>query len=50
MPYTKGVNYTLVIDGFIVSDNVTVKEVENIDTGFEFTDHNPVKMTFVLDE
>ena len=29
---------------------MTVKEVENIDPGFEFTDHNPVKMTFVLDE
>jgi endonuclease/exonuclease/phosphatase family metal-dependent hydrolase len=47
MPYTKGVNYTTVIDGFIVSDNVKATS-ENIDTGFEFSDHNPVKLTFQL--
>ena len=48
LPYTEGLNYTVVIDGFIVSDNVAVDEITNIDTGFEFTDHNPVKMTFTL--
>ena len=46
MPYVKGVNYTVVIDGFIVSDNIIVTEVKNIDTDFEFSDHNPVKLTF----
>lgn len=48
LPYTEGLNYTVVIDGFIVSDNVSVEGITNIDTGFEFTDHNPVKMTFTL--
>ena len=37
-----------VIDGFIVSPNVTVEEVENLDLGFENSDHNPVRMTVNL--
>ncbi len=48
MPYEKGVNYTVVIDGFIVSDNVRVDSVKNVDTGFEFSDHNPATMNFTL--
>lgn len=48
MPYKKGVNYTVVIDGFIVSDNVNVISCENIDTGFEYSDHNPSVMSFSL--
>lgn len=48
-PYEKGVNYSVVIDGFIVSDNVKVSLVNNIDTDFMYSDHNPVKMTFVLE-
>jgi len=38
--------YVLTIDGFMVSDNIEVKESEVIDTGFAYSDHNPVKMTF----
>ena len=37
-----------VIDGFIVSPNVTVEEVESLDLGFENSDHNPVRMTVRL--
>lgn len=37
-----------IIDGFIVSDNIEVQEVTNLDKGFEFTDHNPVKMVFKM--
>lgn len=48
MPYEKGVNYTVVLDGFIVSDNVEVVSVENIDTDFLYSDHNPAVMKFVL--
>ncbi|MFB0919759.1 MAG: endonuclease/exonuclease/phosphatase family protein [Oscillospiraceae bacterium] len=47
MPYEKGVNYAVVIDGFIVSDNVTASAL-NIDTDFEYSDHNPVLLTFSL--
>lgn len=46
-PYEKDVSYTLVIDGFIVSDNIKATS-ENIDTGFAFSDHNPVLMDFTL--
>lgn len=47
IPYEPGVTYTVTIDGFIVSDNVRAT-AENIDTGFEFSDHNPVKLSFEL--
>ena len=47
LPYTPGVNYTTVVDGFLVSDNVQAR-AENIDTWFAFSDHNPVKLTFTL--
>lgn len=47
IPYEKGVTYTVIVDGFIVSDNVEAL-AENIDAGFKYSDHNPVVMTFVL--
>ena len=37
-----------VIDGFIVSDNLSVDSVETLDEGFENSDHNPVKLTVTL--
>lgn len=47
IPYEKGVTYTTTVDGFIVSSNVEAS-TQNIDTGFETSDHNPVKLTFTL--
>ena len=41
-------NYSVVIDGFLVSDNVQVVNVTNIDTDFMYSDHNPVYMEFIL--
>ena len=46
-PYKKG-QYVLTIDGFLVTPNVTVVSSEVIDTKFEYSDHNPVSMTFAL--
>ena len=40
--------YVLTVDGFMVSKNVTVESAEVIDTGFRWSDHNPVKMIFTL--
>lgn len=37
-----------VIDGFIVSPNVTVSSIKTLDYDFEFSDHNPVKLNFIL--
>ena len=47
IPYKEG-NFVLVVDGFIVSDNVECIEVENVQTGFAYSDHTPVKMIFKL--
>ena len=48
IPYEEG-NFTIIVDGFIISDNVRCVEVENVVTGFEYSDHNPVVMKFVLE-
>ena len=47
IPYSED-SFTVILDGFIVSDNVTVNYVQNIDKAFKYTDHNPVVMKFVL--
>ncbi len=45
IPYEEG-NFTIIVDGFLVSENVEVKSVKNIDNGFEYSDHNPVALAF----
>lgn len=50
MAYEEGVTYTVTLDGFIISDNVTCISYENMDTGYAYSDHDPVKMVFRLDE
>lgn len=40
--------YKSVIDGFIVSQNIEIIEVTNIDNGFEYSDHQPVILKFSL--
>lgn len=42
--------YVLTVDGFMVSANITVESAGVIDTGFRWSDHNPVTMTFTLQE
>ena len=37
-----------VIDGFILSPNVQLEEVETLDLGFENSDHNPVRIQVTL--
>ena len=37
-----------IIDGFIVSSNITVDSVETVDTGFVNSDHQPVKLSITL--
>ncbi|MBQ8945768.1 MAG: endonuclease/exonuclease/phosphatase family protein [Lachnospiraceae bacterium] len=39
---------TYIIDGFIVSDNIRVDSVRVCDHGFEYSDHNPVKLEVTL--
>ena len=42
-------NYQVTVDGFIVSGNVSVLESKVVDTGFRWSDHNPVYPDFQLD-
>lgn len=45
----EGFQYYL-IDGFIVSDNITVKSIRNQDIGFKVSDHNPVLIELSLNK
>lgn len=47
VPYEAGVNLVQTIDGFIVSDNVGAT-ARTLDTGFAFSDHNPVQLRLTL--
>ncbi len=47
-PYKKGKTLTTVIDYFLLSPNIKSISIENIDLGFENSDHNPVKAVIKL--
>lgn len=47
IPYSEE-SFVVNLDGFIVSDNVEPTFVDVIDTGFLYSDHNPVEMHFKL--
>ena len=44
-----GTDFVVTIDGMIASANVKVISTETIDTGFKYSDHNPVKYEIILD-
>lgn len=46
-PYSEDTQY-YVIDGFLVSPNVTVDRVETLNYYFRYSDHNPVLLEFTL--
>ena len=48
MEYVPGVTYTVTLDGFIISDNIECLSYENVNTGYSYSDHDPVKMEFML--
>ncbi|MBQ6985764.1 MAG: endonuclease/exonuclease/phosphatase family protein [Oscillibacter sp.] len=41
-------SFTVILDGFIVSDNVQCAYTQVVDTGFLYSDHNPVILRFTL--
>lgn len=47
VPYSPE-NFVIIVDGFLVTENVEVVKVENIDNEFTYSDHNPVVLEFVL--
>ena len=48
MEYVPGETYTVTLDGFIISDNVECLSYEDIETGYSYSDHDPVYMEFKL--
>ncbi len=47
--YNPNTTYTVTLDGFIVSDNVTCTVYENVDLQYLYSDHDPVYMQFRLE-
>ena len=47
-PYAPGESFVLTVDGFLVSENVEASAAV-VDTGFAWSDHNPVLLTFRLE-
>lgn len=52
MPYNPEDEKTqyYVIDGFILSPNIKLEGIETLDKQFQYTDHNPVKLTISFQE
>ena len=48
-PYDSDETFTTVIDFFLVSPNIRVISTEGIDLDFAYSDHQPVKLEFVLE-
>lgn len=48
MEYIPGETYVVTLDGFIISDNIEMTKYEVKDTGFKYSDHQPVIMNFKL--
>ncbi len=46
-PYEEG-DFMVTVDGFIVSANVEATDARVINTGFRYSDHNPVIMKITL--
>ena len=48
-PYHEG-QLVLTVDGFLLTDNLNVISSEVIDTGFKYSDHNPVVLSFSFND
>ena len=46
-PYEEG-DFVVTVDGFIKSANIDVSKADVIQTGFKYSDHNPVYLKFIL--
>ena len=46
--YVPGENFTTIIDGFLVSPGLEIESMQTINTGFEYSDHQPVILNVKL--
>ena len=49
-PYESGKTYTTIIDFYLLSPNIELVEVKGLPNGFEYSDHQPVRMVCKLKE
>lgn len=49
-PYDAATQQEYIIDGFIVSDNITVNSVNVVPTEYEYSDHRPVRLEITLND
>jgi endonuclease/exonuclease/phosphatase family metal-dependent hydrolase len=49
-PYRRGETPTTIIDYFVVSPNISVIDVKTEDLGFQWCDHQPVRMEFMINK
>ncbi len=47
-PYKKGRTFVTMIDGYILSKNISAKKIHVHNTEFKYSDHNPVVLDFEL--
>lgn len=47
-PFEPGQSQVSLVDGFLVSSNIKILEVETIDTNFEYSHHQPISLSFEL--
>ncbi|MGL1892536.1 MAG: endonuclease/exonuclease/phosphatase family protein [Spirochaetaceae bacterium] len=47
-PYIKGKVFECIIDGFLVSPNIKIKEIKTFDLGYKYSDHNPIRISLEL--
>lgn len=48
-PYEKGHTFVITVDGFMITPNVSVSKSTVVDTGYKYSDHTAVAMSFVLE-
>ena len=48
IPYDPEQSLCLTVDGFLISDNIELVDYSTVDTGFRWSDHNPVMLSFRL--
>ena len=47
-PYNVETTFRVTVDGFLISDNVAVSAAAVVDSGYRYSDHNPIYMDFTL--
>ena len=47
-PYNEETTFRVTVDGFLISGNVEAVQAAVVDSGYRYSDHNPIYMDFIL--